>query len=55
MEPRGGRPCPRGLRVALVDPRPLARWRNNYGVWVDEFEALDLSAGAYTRSLFSST
>ena len=29
--------------MALVDPRPLARWRNNYGVWVDEFEALDLA------------
>ena len=33
----------KGLRVALVDPRPLAVWRNNYGVWVDEFEALGLS------------
>ena len=30
----------KGLRVALVDPRPLAAWRNNYGVWVDEFEEL---------------
>lgn len=33
----------KGLRVALVDPRPLALWRNNYGVWVDEFEALGLA------------
>ena len=33
----------RGLRVALVDPRPLETWRNNYGVWVDEFEELDLA------------
>ena len=32
----------KGLRVALVDPRPLAVWRNNYGVWVDEFEELGL-------------
>ena len=33
----------KGLRVALVDPNPLAMWRNNYGVWVDEFEALGLT------------
>jgi lycopene beta-cyclase len=26
--------------VALIDPSPKAPWRNNYGVWVDEFEAL---------------
>jgi hypothetical protein len=26
--------------VCLVDPAPGAPWRNNYGVWVDEFEAL---------------
>jgi len=32
----------KGLRVALVDPRPLAAWRNNYGVWVDEFQELGL-------------
>jgi|TARA_B110000259_G_scaffold183355_1_gene228496 lycopene cyclase-like protein len=32
----------KGLRVALVDPKPLNVWRNNYGVWVDEFEALGL-------------
>ena len=32
----------KGLRVALIDPDPLARWRNNYGVWVDEFEELGL-------------
>ena len=30
----------RGLRVALVDPYPLAPWMNNYGVWCDEFKAL---------------
>jgi len=30
----------RGLKVGVVDPRPLSRWPNNYGVWVDEFEAL---------------
>ena len=32
----------KGLRVALVDPKPLAVWRNNYGVWVDEFQDLGL-------------
>ena len=26
--------------MALIDPKPLAGWRNNYGVWCDEFEAL---------------
>ena len=30
----------KGLKVALIDPKPLAGWRNNYGVWCDEFEAL---------------
>jgi len=30
----------RGLRVALMDPTPLAPWMNNYGVWCDEFKAL---------------
>lgn len=30
----------RGLRVALMDPAPLAPWLNNYGVWCDEFKAL---------------
>ena len=30
----------RGLRVALMDPSPLAPWMNNYGVWCDEFKAL---------------
>lgn len=29
-----------GLRVAVVDPAPTAAWRNNYGVWVDDFVAL---------------
>lgn len=27
----------RGLKVGLIDPYPLSRWPNNYGVWVDEF------------------
>jgi len=31
-----------GFRVAIVDPAPLAAWPNNYGVWVDEFEAMGL-------------
>lgn len=25
--------------VGVVDPNPTSPWRNNYGVWVDEFEA----------------
>ena len=33
----------KGLRVALIDPTPLKRWQNNYGVWVDEFEDLGLT------------
>jgi len=35
-------PCLSGFRVAIVDPAPLAPWPNNYGVWVDEFEAMGL-------------
>jgi lycopene cyclase-like protein len=35
--------------VALVDPSPCAPWRNNYGVWVDEFEALG-HGDCFTRS-----
>jgi lycopene beta-cyclase len=31
-----------GFAVAVVDPAPLAPWVNNYGVWVDEFEAMGL-------------
>jgi hypothetical protein len=30
------------LRVVVVDPNPLQHWPNNYGVWVDEFEAMGL-------------
>ena len=30
----------RGMKVALIDPTPLAPWMNNYGVWCDEFKAL---------------
>mmetsp|Transcript_1612 Transcript_1612/g.3697 ORF Transcript_1612/g.3697 Transcript_1612/m.3697 type:complete len:1215 (-) Transcript_1612:111-3755(-) len=30
----------RGLKVGVIDPNPLQRWPNNYGVWVDEFEQL---------------
>lgn len=33
----------RGLSVVVVDPRPNAVWPNNYGVWVDEFEAMGLA------------
>lgn len=31
-----------GLTVCSIDPSPKLIWPNNYGVWVDEFEALDL-------------
>nr|ALM30774.1 plastid lycopene beta-cyclase 1 [Bixa orellana]AMJ39480.1 lycopene beta-cyclase 1 [Bixa orellana] len=31
-----------GLSVCTIDPSPKLIWPNNYGVWVDEFEAMDL-------------
>lgn len=31
-----------GFSVCLVDPKPLAFWPNNYGVWCDEFAAMGL-------------
>nr|ACM68702.1 lycopene beta-cyclase [Brassica rapa subsp. pekinensis] len=31
-----------GLSVYSIDPSPKLIWPNNYGVWVDEFEAMDL-------------
>ncbi|CAM6129279.1 unnamed protein product [Calypogeia fissa] len=31
-----------GLKVLCIDPEPRSVWPNNYGVWVDEFEAMDL-------------
>jgi lycopene beta-cyclase len=31
-----------GYKVCVVDPDPLGIWPNNYGVWVDEFEAMGL-------------
>lgn len=31
-----------GYRVCVVDPAPRAHWPNNYGVWVDEFDAMGL-------------
>lgn len=31
-----------GVNVCVVDPAPQSVWPNNYGVWVDEFENLDL-------------
>lgn len=31
-----------GFSVLIIDPAPLAPWLNNYGVWVDEFEAMGL-------------
>ena len=32
-----------GVSVVVLDPDPLRQWPNNYGVWEDEFEALNLS------------
>ncbi|CAD7702617.1 unnamed protein product [Ostreobium quekettii] len=32
-----------GFRVCIVDPEPRSWWPNNYGVWVDEFEAMGLA------------
>lgn len=29
-------------QVCIIDPAPLGIWPNNYGVWVDEFEAMGL-------------
>ena len=29
--------------MCVVDPAPLSSWPNNYGVWVDEFEAMGLA------------
>lgn len=31
-----------GFSVCVVDADPLAAWPNNYGVWVDEFQAMGL-------------
>ncbi|KAG6671167.1 hypothetical protein I3843_Q011300 [Carya illinoinensis] len=31
-----------GLSVCTIDPSPKLIWPNNYGVWVDEFDAMDL-------------
>jgi hypothetical protein len=32
-----------GLKVCCVDPGPKLIWPNNYGVWIDEFEAMGLT------------
>ncbi|XP_066321363.1 lycopene beta cyclase, chloroplastic-like [Miscanthus floridulus] len=32
-----------GLSVCAIDPSPAVVWPNNYGVWVDEFEAMGLT------------
>ncbi|MQL83686.1 hypothetical protein Taro_016189 [Colocasia esculenta] len=31
-----------GLSVCIIDPSPKLIWPNNYGVWVDEFKAMDM-------------
>ncbi|KAI8463201.1 MAG: chloroplast lycopene beta cyclase precursor [Monoraphidium minutum] len=38
----GARVAEAGYRVAIIDPEPLGIWPNNYGVWVDEFQAMGL-------------
>lgn len=38
----GERVAKAGFRVCIIDPAPLGIWPNNYGVWVDEFEAMGL-------------
>jgi hypothetical protein len=38
----GARVAEAGYTVAIVDPQPLGIWPNNYGVWVDEFQAMGL-------------
>lgn len=31
-----------GFTVCIIDPNALGVWPNNYGVWVDEFQAMGL-------------
>lgn len=38
----GERVAKAGYKVCIIDPAPLGIWPNNYGVWVDEFEAMGL-------------
>ena len=38
-----------GLRVACVDPEPDAPWRNGYGAWVDELEAVGAAHAVRAR------
>lgn len=38
----GERVARAGYSVCIIDPEPLGIWPNNYGVWVDEFEAMGL-------------
>lgn len=37
-----GRVAQAGFSVVVLDATPLAKWPNNYGVWVDEFQAMGL-------------
>ncbi|EFJ41647.1 hypothetical protein VOLCADRAFT_107605 [Volvox carteri f. nagariensis] len=37
-----GRVAAAGFSVCVIDPEPLAHWPNNYGVWLDEFQAMGL-------------
>lgn len=38
----GERVARAGFSVCIIDPAPLGIWPANYGVWVDEFEAMGL-------------
>jgi lycopene beta-cyclase len=31
-----------GFKVCVVDPEPHGPWPNNYGAWLDEFQAMGL-------------
>ncbi|GLI71151.1 hypothetical protein VaNZ11_016251 [Volvox africanus] len=37
-----GRVAAAGFSVCVIDPEPFAHWPNNYGVWLDEFQAMGL-------------
>ncbi len=37
-----------GLKVCIIDPNLEKRWIPNYGVWVEEWEALDKDLQVHT-------
>ena len=44
-----------GVRVTLIDPAIETPWRNNYGVWRAEWEALALALGEPLQDCASAT